>query len=125
MKPNLCLSCGACCAYYRASFYWGEAGDVTPGGVPVELTEDFSAFRVVMKGTNQKNPRCIALDGAIGHSVCCSVYERRASVCRDFAPSYFEGVPNERCDKARMAHGLRPLTLEDWQGPDETLRPAA
>ena len=30
-----CLSCGACCAHFRASFYWAEADDQTPGGVPV------------------------------------------------------------------------------------------
>ena len=28
---NPCLSCGACCAFYRASFYWSEAAGVTPG----------------------------------------------------------------------------------------------
>jgi len=32
---NSCLSCGACCAHCRVSFYWAEADDVTRGGVPV------------------------------------------------------------------------------------------
>lgn len=122
---NPCLRCGACCAYYRASFYWREASDVTPGGVPIELTQDLTDFRLVMKGTNRKAPRCVALVGTIGQRVYCAIYDRRATPCRAFAPSYSDGQPHERCDRARAAHGLPPLTMQDWQGPDKTLRPAA
>jgi Fe-S-cluster containining protein len=111
---NPCLRCGACCAYSRASFYWGEADDTTPNGVPVDLTDDLTAFRSVMIGTNGKEPRCVALHGEIGKDVFCTIYDRRPSVCRSFAPSYAEGEPNPDCDKARRAHGLVPLTPEDW-----------
>jgi Fe-S-cluster containining protein len=112
IKPNPCLLCGACCAYFRASFYWAECDDETKEGVPVDMTEDLTQFRRVMKGTNQKNPRCIALIGTIGEKVFCSIHERRSSVCRAFDASWVNGEPNERCDKARAAWGLPPLAPE-------------
>jgi hypothetical protein len=115
---NPCLSCGACCAFYRASFYWSEAvSEYNPGGVPGELTEKFNDFRLAMKGSGGGNPRCIALKGFIGRSVSCSIYERRASICREFDPSWQNNVPNPRCDKARAAWGLAPLTPESWIDP--------
>jgi uncharacterized protein len=110
-----CLACGACCAYFRASFYWAEADDATPGGVPVEMTRKLNDHRRSMVGMDGPSPRCIALQGEIGKLVSCSIYENRASVCRAFGPSWETGQPNERCDKARAAWGLRPLTPEDWQ----------
>ena len=62
-EANPCMSCGACCAYYRVSFYWGES-DGAPGGfVPKELTEQVHPQLLCMKGTNNYPPRCIALRG--------------------------------------------------------------
>jgi hypothetical protein len=116
-KPNPCLSCGACCAYYRASFYWAEADDATPDGVPAQLTEHLWGLLRVMKGTNRPQPRCIALRGVVGHVAECSIYPVRASVCREFVPSWQEGQAEPRCDKARAAHGLPPLSPEDWAEP--------
>ncbi|WP_374212354.1 YkgJ family cysteine cluster protein [Thiothrix subterranea] len=29
MNPNPCMTCGACCASFRVSFYWGET-DAAP-----------------------------------------------------------------------------------------------
>ncbi len=105
-----CTCCGACCAYYRCSFYWAEA-DCAPGGtVPTALTEKLNDFRRAMRGMSGSNPRCIALEGEIGKSVRCTIYDLRSSVCRDFAVAWENGVPNERCDKARLAWGLVPLT---------------
>jgi len=118
-RTNPCLSCGACCAFYRASFYWGEGDDVTEGGVPVELTEKMDSFRRFMKGTGGNRPRCVALTGDIGKRVLCAIYERRASVCRDFSPSWLDGRPNGRCDEARAAWGLLPLTPDSWMSPGE------
>jgi len=67
-----------------------------------------------MKGTRGVKPWCIALTGDIGQGVSCSIYEERASVCRDFQPSLLDEVVNERCDRARKAHGLGPVTPGDW-----------
>jgi len=127
-RLNACLTCGACCAFFRASFYYMEADDCTPGGVPVGLTEDLTDFRRVMKGTDQKNPHCVALEGRVGYEVRCRIHPNRASVCREFDPSYYDGItPNERCDRARALYGLLPLGPEDcWIEPDDHgLRPAA
>ena len=107
-ESNPCIACGACCAFYRASFYWAEADDAG-GTVPVELTEKLNDFRRVMRGTNQPKPRCVALVGEIGKHIYCSIYDQRSSVCRDFPVAWEKGLPNERCDKARMAWGLPPL----------------
>lgn len=109
-----CLICGACCALYRASFYWGEAADFTPGGVPPEMTEKLNDFRLVMKGTSGSSFRCIALNGFIGRSVSCSIYEQRSSVCSEFEPSWQNNAPNPACDKARKVWGLEPLGPESW-----------
>ncbi len=108
-KPNPCVTCGACCALYRASFYWAEADDAG-GTVPVELTDKLNDFRRVMRGTDQPNPRCIALVGTIGQHIYCSIYEKRASVCRDFPVAWENGLPNERGAPARMTWGRPPLT---------------
>lgn len=108
-QSNPCLNCGACCAYYLISFYWAEADDVYGGTVPVELTERFQDLRRVMRGTNQKNPRCQALRGELGKEVCCLIYEKRPSICRKFKISWEDGVVNELCDRARISRGLSPL----------------
>lgn len=110
-----CLTCGACCAYFRASFYWAEGNDVEGGTVPVELTDKLNDFMRVMKGTNSPTPRCIALQGTIGERIWCSVYEQRSSVCREFPVAWENGEPHDRCDKARAAWGLPPLTPDSWK----------
>lgn len=114
---NPCLTCGACCAFYRASFYWAEADDGEGGAVPAHLTTKLSPFLRMMKGTGGSHPHCIALQGTIGAHAACSIYHLRASVCREFAVSWQFGVPNERCDKARLAWGLQPLTPDSWNRP--------
>lgn len=95
-----CQSCGACCAFYRVSFYWAET-DVHPNGiVPQEMTKPINPHRVAMLGTATPTPRCVALEGQIGESVGCTIYEKRSSPCREFTM----GTPE--CLKARAAHGL-------------------
>jgi len=111
---NPCIQCGACCACFRASFYWAECDDVSEGGVPVHLTVPFGPFRCRMIGTAGSNPRCVALIGEIGVAVRCSIYQNRSSVCRDFIPSFENSFGNPDCDKARMKWNLLPLTPVDW-----------
>jgi Fe-S-cluster containining protein len=116
---NPCLKCGACCVNYRVSFYWGEADLEQGGTVPPEMTEKVDDFRQCMKGTDQKHPRCIALQGAVGHEVCCTIYERRPTPCREFGAIwkrgllYFPPGELERCNEARAACGLPPLSLPE------------
>jgi len=120
MSVNPCLNCGACCAFYRVSFYWAEAEPFLGGTIPTELTERLTPHRSMMRGTGDKPPkaRCVALQGEIGAQVSCSIYPQRGSVCREFAPAWENGVPNERCDKARAYYGLPPLEPDWWQRPD-------
>ena len=107
-ETNPCMQCGACCACFRVSFYQGET-DITGGVVPVEMTEKVNDFIACMKGTNQKQPRCIKLQGEIGQSVACSIYTQRPSTCREFDPLLPDGEHNDACDRARATYGLPPL----------------
>lgn len=108
-QTSPCLSCGACCAYFRVSFFWGECQSVG-GTVPDQLVEQIGPHHVAMIGTTAKPARCVSLLGEIGDGVRCTMYENRSSSCRDFAASWEDGEHNPRCDAARAAHGLPPLT---------------
>lgn len=105
---NPCISCGACCAHFRVSFYWAEAQDAG-GVVPTELTEPLSLLMRNMIGTNTRTPRCVALEGEVGGCVSCGIYEQRPTPCREFAMSGENGEWNEACDRARARHGLPAL----------------
>ncbi|MCV2348958.1 YkgJ family cysteine cluster protein [Paucibacter sp. Y2R2-4] len=95
---NPCQQCGACCASFRVSFYWADAPDVPP-----TLTERLTPHLSCMAGTNQAKPRCLALHGAVGQSVSCTVYTARSSACREVVAG------DEKCQRARRAHGLPEL----------------
>lgn len=105
---NPCMTCGACCAYFRVSFYWAEADDAG-GSVPATMTEPLSPFLRCMSGTNQKHVRCDALRGEIGEEVSCSMYHQRPSTCREFNVSDEDGQINEACNRARAHYGLPPI----------------
>jgi Fe-S-cluster containining protein len=120
-SDNPCMNCGACCAWFRVSFYWAE-GDDGGGIVPHELTEPLTPFLRCMAGTNDKKPRCRALAGEVGSSVHCSVYAARPSPCREFIRTGEQGQANDACDRARAAYGLPPLPLNapGWPLKNET-----
>lgn len=115
MRDNPCVTCGACCAHFRVSFYWAEADDAPGGTVPVELTEDVNGLMRCMKGSNQPLPRCAALEGCIGEHVRCTIYAQRPTPCREFGVTWERGTLRfsadelERCNQARAAWGLPPL----------------
>ena len=96
---DACLSCGACCAFFRVSFYWAEALQM-----PENLTEAVTPVYACMKGTNQENPCCIALKGTIGEQVACDIYEMRSSSCKEVQ------IADAKCNKARLAHQMIPFT---------------
>lgn len=115
-ESNPCVTCGACCAFFRVQFYWREAN---PGEsdhvVPADQFEDLDDRFRCMKGTADKHrPRCVALAGRIGRDVRCSIYAHRPSPCRAFTASFSDGVHRSRCDQARRGHGLKPLKPKDW-----------
>lgn len=98
VNEQSCVTCGACCAYFRVSFYWAEGEQM-----PQDMIEPLTAVYSCMQGTNQKNPRCVALDGELGKAVSCSIYEARSSSCKEVMPA------DTQCNKARAAHGFIPL----------------
>ncbi|KAB0629394.1 YkgJ family cysteine cluster protein [Acinetobacter guillouiae] len=95
---DACLSCGACCAFFRVSFYWAEGE-----AMPPDYVEPLTAVYSCMQGTNQKQPRCVALKGEIGQQVSCSMYEQRSSSCKQVHAG------DSQCAKARQGYGLIPL----------------
>jgi len=92
------------------SFFWGECAS-SGGTVPDDLVQSISPTRVAMLGTDCKSPRCISLEGEVGQSVSCSIYEQRSSPCREFEASWVDGQHNSDCDAARAAFGLAPWNL--------------
>lgn len=114
-----CLSCGACCSFFRVSFYWGEA-ESAGGYVPDQLTHKINDVFSCMKGTERAPQRCVALLGEVGSQVRCSIYNNRSSACREFECHSETLAGNPDCNRARVSHGLPAL-------PDlvpETLDPA-
>lgn len=115
MSPiHPCLQCGACCATFRVAFYWTEAEPHLGGRVPQHLSAKLDAHRLVMRGTETGQSRCVALRGEIGADTACGIYEQRPSPCRALVPAYENGEASPQCDRARIAHGLAPLTPADW-----------
>ena len=106
---NPCLSCGACCASYRVSFYCGEIDDFPGGIVPSGLAERITPVMACMRGTGTQPPRCVALRGEIGKEVFCTIHEFRPSACREFAPFAAVGRGDDACNEARRRHCLPPL----------------
>ncbi|MDZ7925325.1 MAG: YkgJ family cysteine cluster protein [Marinagarivorans sp.] len=109
-----CLSCGACCGFFRVSFYWGECQSAG-GIVPDNLTVQVNSQRVCMEGTESSaSPtRCRSLMGTIGGEVRCTIYENRPSPCREFQMHGEYGEANDDCNRARAAYGLPPLDIPD------------
>jgi uncharacterized protein len=97
---NVCQQCGACCAFYRVSFYWAEAAQLK---LPDSAIERVNEHIACMAGTMGPSHRCHALHGKVGEEVVCTIYATRPSPCREVQPG------DEQCNRARAAHGLAPL----------------
>ncbi len=108
-----CQKCGACCTTFCVSFSAREFSEER-FGVPEDLTFKVSEDTFAMKNKKPQSNRCVALEGHVGNSVGCKIYENRPSPCRNFKASYEDGVHNPRCDKCRLSRGLQPLTPRDW-----------
>lgn len=67
------------------------------------MLESLSPMYSCMSGTNQKQPRCVALQGEIGQQMSCQVYEHRSSTCKEVEAG------DAQCIKARRGLGLIPL----------------
>jgi uncharacterized protein len=98
-----CQSCGACCAAFRVSFYWGETDEAPGGTVPAALTEKINDHLTCMRGTESAPVRCVALAGEIGQDVKCNIYEFRSTTCREFMRG------SDSCNDARARYGLAAI----------------
>lgn len=112
-RKNPCLTCGACCAALRVSFYWAESDVAVADSVPADMTCRVAPPLCAMRGTDRPHLRCIALRGMVGVRVWCAIYKRRPSVCRAVAPSGQGRMANMWCDRARVIWGLPPLTRKE------------
>jgi Fe-S-cluster containining protein len=97
---NPCVSCGACCATYRVSFYWAEA---ERRGLESALVEQVNPWMACMAGTQGPAPRCGALEGRVGEAATCRVYAQRPEPCRELQAG------DDKCRRARERHGLPAL----------------
>lgn len=91
-----CQSCGACCAYSSECpvFEWDLSDR---DGIPEEMIDDDG------KGMRCYNDQCCALNGVIGFSTWCAIYERRPVACRSLQAG------SEGCRMIRRYFGLESL----------------
>ena len=82
MTIPACTTCGLCCVAP-----YPEATDYLPSeGLAPEydaLTDDGDCEPRVMRLVAG---RCVALEGEVGRSCACSIYEGRPTVCREYEP---------------------------------------
>lgn len=109
---NPCLSCGACCAHFRISFYCGELDSAPGGWVPSEMASKLTDTIACMRGTESGGQRCSALTGEVGQRIGCSIYAQRPSPCREYPVWLSDGSPNPDCQRLRARIGLPPLGPE-------------
>ncbi len=101
-----CRTCGACCTTGAADGGRGqlaylpiskaESKRLPPGVVTLAVIEGIGSQRSL----RFNGDRCAALDGVVGLSCSCRVYDERPRICRVFPP----GSPN--CVAARAERGL-------------------
>lgn len=113
---NPCLDCGACCAFFRVSFYWAEA---EANGIPADLTEPINLRFSCMAGTNQRAPHCRALIGDVGQRVGCAIYPQRPNPCREVQAG------DAQCNKARAGYGMPAIEAWCLQPPIPQMEKAA
>ena len=70
-----CMKCGACCSAFEVRFLG-----------PHSVNEKYyiKINPTVSELKKDSNMRCCALEGDVGKSVKCSIYEDRPSVCSNF-----------------------------------------
>ena len=109
MADSVCRSCGACCLTYRITLPRIELDSAPGGWVPAALTQPYTATTACMREHPDTPGRCIALEGTVGVTVECTIYEKRPSACSEFAPMSALGLGDAACYEARRRHGLAPL----------------
>ncbi|MFL6468461.1 MAG: YkgJ family cysteine cluster protein [Pyrinomonadaceae bacterium] len=115
-KPPECVTCGVCCSLplivtvprgdeKRLKEYW----DITVDEVVVE--------RVI--GRDLQTGRCINLEGTLGESIGCRIYEDRPNICRAF------DAGSDRCLEYRRMYGIDPQLTASELARDLAMLPRA
>lgn len=102
-----CQRCGACCVNLPSNraegfAYWVEIGE----GDAILERADLVRKHVVHDGDGVPHlrivddGRCLALRGALGKQVDCTIYHHRPSPCRTVQPG------DELCLRYRREHGV-------------------
>ncbi|HNB27282.1 MAG TPA: YkgJ family cysteine cluster protein [Alphaproteobacteria bacterium] len=99
-QASPCQSCGACCSYSPDWPRFSLEDDAALARIPVALVASGGA------GMRCIGDRCAALQGEIGKSTACSIYENRPDVCRACQPG------DEECNMARRRHGLGEIAVQ-------------
>jgi Fe-S-cluster containining protein len=94
---NVCLACGACCAYSENWPRFSTEDDAALELIPNELVNSRGS------GMRCENDRCAALKGRIGVATSCAIHAIRPDVCRTCMPGDAE------CAMARRKFGLPAL----------------
>ena len=107
-----CQQCGACCVsdfdsvdyvHLREEDLDRLNADEYKQFVYTDATYGKTQCSMRTARDSEGNCRCAALEGQVGKSVSCSIYERRPLVCRKFQPETAE------CDYARQIYfGVSP-----------------
>jgi len=95
--PSPCQSCGACCSYSSNWPRFTTEDDVALDLIPAALVNDR------LSGMRCDGDRCGALNGEVGKSTACRIYDVRPEVCRTCMPGDAE------CTMARRKFGLAAL----------------
>ncbi len=107
---NACEKCGACCAFFPVNFPDTEITDLIKGTLLTEMSIPAGHLLRVMKGTECRSPRCVALEGEVGRRVRCLIYTGRPSTCHNFKRSWENDIGNTLCDRARAVYGMQPFS---------------
>ena len=98
-KPPECVTCGVCCSLPLVV--------VVPRGDEEKLPEywDITVDDVVVErviGRDLTTGWCVNLEGKLGESISCRIYEDRPNICRVFEAG------SDRCLEYRRMYGIDP-----------------
>ncbi|WP_371260779.1 YkgJ family cysteine cluster protein [Bradyrhizobium sp. Cp5.3] len=96
---SCCQACGACCGYSANWPRFSIESDEELALIPEKLVNDRQS------GMRCEGDRCAALQGEIGKTTACGIYQVRPEVCRTCMPGDAE------CTMARRKFGLPAIVV--------------
>jgi len=98
-----CLTCGACCSYLLCVAV--KPTDPTDNSYFWKITNENKLGEIVVDQFMRRDSEtidCVALDGEVGGTISCRIYEERPQVCREFEAG------SDKCHALRRAYGIEP-----------------